>query len=537
MLNINLNAPSICVEKIEMNKQKYFEIIIENQANQIDDLKTNLNVHKDIVNNLLTGLEGEGQQQIISELFSEMLRIKENHADLNEEKIALDSKCLILEQINDEIKFKERETELMFQEQIRDMNDTLERKEFLFQLKEQKWSAIEQVMVNYAREDTKLQRMLADLRYICDDVSTTRNIKNVIQENEELKMLIESQKNTINVLSQRLQENLVLGNSNEITNITQNSSAKKGASDESKKLPDLNCFNVTVVDKEIKFTKKSEAQRMNEKIKFLESTLEQKEIDIRDLKSSNYDLSDSNAKAAKKLKLLKNKFLKIKVQLREIRSQLTNLVKSRKQPKINDIRDILEGFKENVNSDDDLRSSIVSCLTLSNAGSVYYPSKRPRSPSRDDSVESVKRMQLGYHNSHKKPLRNESDCNSVQRDSLDIGDVFLPAESMCAAKFASLKKTRLYPCPLPPQKIDFKKVVMFTEEEKNLENKEPNLRYLSPEKDELNDSVVRISNVRESIQMSEIMAASSRKGESPIRASDLFSRKDADDVLQSIDFK
>ena len=45
----------------------------------------------------------------------------------------------------------------MYEEHIRELNDTLERKEFLFQLKEQKWDAIEQIMVNYAREDHKLQ--------------------------------------------------------------------------------------------------------------------------------------------------------------------------------------------------------------------------------------------------------------------------------------------------------------------------------------------------------------------------------------------
>ena len=140
-----------------MNKVKYLETLIDNLNNQVSDLKTNLNIHKEIVKNLLSQNEHNEHNQIINDLFGEMLRIKENFADLSDEKNALDGKCLILEQINDEIKFKDKETELMYEEHIRELNDTLERKEFLFQLKEQKWDAIEQIMVNYAREDHKLQ--------------------------------------------------------------------------------------------------------------------------------------------------------------------------------------------------------------------------------------------------------------------------------------------------------------------------------------------------------------------------------------------
>jgi len=122
----------------------------------------------------------------------------------------------------------------MYKEKIRELNESIERKEFLFQLKEQKWSAIEEIMVNYAREDEKLQRMLADLRYIWDDVSTQRNVKNVLQENEHLKKVISEQEEKISILSQKLQESFTAWNSNEMGNMTQFSSAKKGTSDESK---------------------------------------------------------------------------------------------------------------------------------------------------------------------------------------------------------------------------------------------------------------------------------------------------------------
>lgn len=87
-----------------------------------------------------------------------------------------------MEQINDEIKFKEQENEFILKQRIRELDQAIERKEFLFHLKEQKWAFIEKIMVDYAREDLDLQMMLAELRYICDDVSTRHNVRNMLQE-------------------------------------------------------------------------------------------------------------------------------------------------------------------------------------------------------------------------------------------------------------------------------------------------------------------------------------------------------------------
>ena len=75
-----------------MNKVKYLETLIDNLNSQVSDLKTNLNIHKEIVKNLLSENEHNEHNQIINDLFGEMLRIKENFADLNDEKNALDGK-------------------------------------------------------------------------------------------------------------------------------------------------------------------------------------------------------------------------------------------------------------------------------------------------------------------------------------------------------------------------------------------------------------------------------------------------------------
>jgi DNA repair exonuclease SbcCD ATPase subunit len=410
--------------------------MISNLTNQVSDLKTSLNIHKDIVHSLLAGNSETHQNQCIETIFNEMIRNKENLDDIDEEKNALEAKCLILEQINDEIKFKEQETELMLQERISDLNEAIERKEFLFQLKEQKWAAIEYVMVDYAREDLKLQRMLADLRYIWDDVSKRRNVRNVLQENEDLKEELENQKKTISILSQRVQDCLIASNSNEIAgNLTQTSSAKK-SSNESRKLPDLNCFNVQIVNNDIIFIPKSEAQRFNEQIKHLENVIDEQCVEIRDLKSSIYDLSDTNQKIVKKMKDLKKKNLKAKKQTVDIKSKLVNITKQKKEPKIRQISQIIEDINEDCYSDEENRS--VSCLTLSDAGSIYYPSKKVNSPMKKLSSKERAKLNIGYH---RKTRSKIMDTSMSVKDNIkfDVGDVFLPTETMGVNQLSDLK--------------------------------------------------------------------------------------------------
>ena len=219
-LHISLNMPSMWIEKTELNKIEYLRIEINNLSCQVNDLRTSLKIHKEIVHNLLVENGGNQQFEVIEWIFNEMQRIKEKYELVFEEKQRLEANCLLLEQINDEIKFKEKESEVILNSKIKELNEAIERKEFLFQLKEQKWTCIEKVMVDYAREDIKLQRMLADLRYIWDDVSTRRNVKNVIQENEELKEIIEDKNRAIAILAQKLQETLTSSQSNEVNYVS-----------------------------------------------------------------------------------------------------------------------------------------------------------------------------------------------------------------------------------------------------------------------------------------------------------------------------
>mmetsp|Transcript_19638 Transcript_19638/g.17365 ORF Transcript_19638/g.17365 Transcript_19638/m.17365 type:complete len:205 (+) Transcript_19638:412-1026(+) len=201
-----------------------------------------------------------------------------------------------------------------------------------------------------------------------------------------------------------------------------------------------------------------------------------------------------------------------------------------------EVREILDSINETCQSDDDVRSS-VSCLTLSDCGSIYYPSKPNKSPSKRLAPERQSKLFIGYHK-RSKSKNIESKNNSDKKDTfnLDVEDVFLPAETLLNTQNSDIKALELDLNACQPQKIDFRRLDLYSEGCSNRENKEPNRRYETEERDELNESVVRVSVLRGSCQMSEILGASSKKGESPIRASDVFSRKGDDISLKSIDW-
>lgn len=438
-LDVGLNMPSLWLEKSDLNKNEYLKLENASLNTQISDLKTSIKIHKEIVQSLLTENGGKESNIVFNTLYNEIDRLTEQYNFVFNEKMSLDAKCLILEQINDEIKFKEKEAEIIYNQKITHLHEAIERKEFLFQLKEQKWAEIEKIMVNYARDDLHLQKMLADLRYICDDVSTRRNVRNVLQENDELKAIIQDQKNIIGLMTQRLQDNTSSSSSHEGNSLT-NSDTKKGTDSTMTKLPDLNLFNIKMVNNEIRVIKKSESDKMNEQIRQLEFTIEKLNIDIRDVKSANYDLNDTNNKIMKKVKSYKTRWHKYRNKIIELKGDLKTLSKMRIDKRQKALKDIIEDIADPGYSDDDQKS--VSVLTLSDAGSIYYPGKPRNSPFNKTRQFDTRQKMNAYHKTSQSKRRSDSSDSSkfeAKKLEFEVDDVFLPAESMGAAQFSDLK--------------------------------------------------------------------------------------------------
>lgn len=103
--------------------------------------------------------------------------MKQRHAD----------EVVILKKLIEEEKYERDCKVTSLREQIRELKDNLEYKETFMQTKEKKWSDVEKIFVEYAKEDEDLQNKLDELNYIWDICSTARKIGSVVEENMDLK--------------------------------------------------------------------------------------------------------------------------------------------------------------------------------------------------------------------------------------------------------------------------------------------------------------------------------------------------------------
>lgn len=93
-----------------------------------------------------------------------------------------------MQQICNELQGKETENAQIFEEQLNELKDKLERKEYFMQTKERKWLEVEKILEEYAEEDEELREKLYDLRV---NVFSNKKISNVVEENEKLKVQLD----------------------------------------------------------------------------------------------------------------------------------------------------------------------------------------------------------------------------------------------------------------------------------------------------------------------------------------------------------
>lgn len=92
---------------------------------------------------------------------------------------------------------KEREEFQLYEEQLAEMKDKLDRKEFFMQNKERKWLEIERILEEYVHEDDELRDKLLELR-VNVSAASTKKISNVVQENDKLKVKLDNALEEIN---------------------------------------------------------------------------------------------------------------------------------------------------------------------------------------------------------------------------------------------------------------------------------------------------------------------------------------------------
>ena len=90
---------------------------------------------------------------------------------------------MLQQQILTNGKSKEDEFADIYKEEIDELKENLERKEYLLQLVEQRVGAYEKLLMNLGARDEEVQKKLNEQKIVLKD----RKITNVVMENAELK--------------------------------------------------------------------------------------------------------------------------------------------------------------------------------------------------------------------------------------------------------------------------------------------------------------------------------------------------------------
>lgn len=106
---------------------------------------------------------------------------------LQEERDALNARVLILTQIVEDTKDKEDDIAEIYKDEIEELKENLERKEYLLQINEQRYCEYEKLLIQLSETDPNVRKRLADLNIIPKD----RKISNVVLENNQIKSQIQ----------------------------------------------------------------------------------------------------------------------------------------------------------------------------------------------------------------------------------------------------------------------------------------------------------------------------------------------------------
>jgi hypothetical protein len=88
-----------------------------------------------------------------------------------------------MQQIVEDTKDKEDDFAEMYKDEIDELKENLERKEYLLQVNEQRYGEFEKILMEIAENDSQVRKRLSDLNLIPKD----RKISNVVLENTNMK--------------------------------------------------------------------------------------------------------------------------------------------------------------------------------------------------------------------------------------------------------------------------------------------------------------------------------------------------------------
>lgn len=98
----------------------------------------------------------------------------------------------------------------MFKDEIEELKENLERKEYLLQVNEQRYSEFEKMLMEIAEHDPNVKRKLGEMNIIPKD----RKISNVILENANYKQQVEELKYENDRLRDQMEQIISQGGAN-----------------------------------------------------------------------------------------------------------------------------------------------------------------------------------------------------------------------------------------------------------------------------------------------------------------------------------
>jgi hypothetical protein len=107
-----------------------------------------------------------------------------------------------MQQIIDNTKDKEEDVAQIYLDEIEELKENLERKEYLLQVNEQKYSEFEKMLMQVADYDDGVRRRLEDMNVVPKD----RKISNVVLENAQLKGTIEGLKYEVEKIRDQMEQ-------------------------------------------------------------------------------------------------------------------------------------------------------------------------------------------------------------------------------------------------------------------------------------------------------------------------------------------
>lgn len=107
-----------------------------------------------------------------------------------------------MQQIIDNTKDKEEDVAQIYLDEIEELKENLERKEYLLQVNEQKYSEFEKMLMQVADYDDGVRRRLEDMNVVPKD----RKISNVVLENAQLKVTIEGLKYEVEKIRDQMEQ-------------------------------------------------------------------------------------------------------------------------------------------------------------------------------------------------------------------------------------------------------------------------------------------------------------------------------------------